>query len=68
MNITISSDSVIRLLIRRYEAQPEQVCSSTIGVDDFAFAKRKNYGMIIVDEETHKPVAILEEGYTEKMA
>ena len=60
MNITISPDSVIRLLIRRYETQPEQVCSSTIGVDDFAFAKRKNYGTIIVDEETHKPVAILE--------
>ena len=60
MNITISPDSVIRLLIRRYETQPEQVCSSTIGVDDFAFAKRKTYGTIIVDEETHKPVVVLE--------
>lgn len=60
MNITISPDSVIRLLIRRYETQPEQVCSSTIGVDDFAFAKRKTYGTIIVDGETHKPVAVLE--------
>lgn len=60
MNITISPDSVIRLLIRRYETQPEQVCSSTIGVDDFAFAKRKTYGTIIVDEETHKSVAVLE--------
>ena len=60
MNITISPDSVIRLLIRRYETQPEQVCSSTIGVDDFAFAKRKSYGTFIVDEETHKPIAILE--------
>jgi transposase len=60
MNITISPDSVIRLLIRRYETQPEQVCSSTIGVDVFAFAKRKTYGTIIVDEETHKPVAVLE--------
>ena len=60
MNITISPDSVIRLLIRRYETQPEQVCSSTIGVDDFAFAKRKTYGTIIVDEENHKPVAVLE--------
>lgn len=59
-NITISPDSVIRLLIRRYETQPEQVCSSTIGVDNFAFAKRKTYGTIIVDGETHKPVAVLE--------
>ena len=60
MNITISPDSVIRLLIRRYETQPKQVCSSTIGVDDFAFAKRKTYGTIIVDEKTHRPVAVLE--------
>lgn len=45
---------------RRYETQPEQVCSSTIGVDDFAFAKRKSYGTIIVDKENHKPIAVLE--------
>ena len=60
MHITISPDSIIRMLIRRYEAQPDRKCSSTIGVDDFAFAKRKTYGTIIVDEETHKPVAVLE--------
>ena len=60
MNITISPDSVIRLLLRRYESQPEPICGSTVGVDDFAFAKRKTYGTIIVDEATHKPVAVLE--------
>lgn len=60
MNITISPDSVIRLLIRRYETQPEPICSSTIGVDDFAFAKRKTYGTIIVDNNDHTPVAVLE--------
>lgn len=31
-----------------------------IGVDDFAFKKRFTYGTIIVDEETHRPVAILD--------
>ena len=60
MNIAISPDSVIRLLIKRYESQPEPKCSSIVGVDDFAFAKRKSYGTIIVDEETHTPVAVLE--------
>ena len=60
MNITISPDSVIRLLLRRYESQPEIECSSVVGVDDFAFAKRKTYGTIIVDEATHDPVAVLE--------
>ncbi len=33
-------------------------CSSTIGIDDFAFKKRLNYGTIVIDEKTHKPVAI----------
>lgn len=60
MNITISPDSVIRLLLRRYESQPEIKSSSVVGVDDFAFAKRKTYGTIIVDEATHEPVAVLE--------
>ena len=29
-------------------------------MDDFAFKKRHTYGTIIVDETTHKPVAILD--------
>ena len=35
-------------------------CSSTVGIDDFSFKKRHNYGTIIVDEKTHKPIAILD--------
>ena len=34
-------------------------CSSTIGVDDFSFKKRHNYGTIIVNKKTYKLVAIL---------
>ena len=60
MNITISPDSVIRLLLESYESQPEKVCGSIVGVDDFAFAKRKTYGTIIVDEATHEPVDFLQ--------
>ena len=56
----ISGDTVIRLLIRRYSAQPEPACGSAIGVDDFAYKKRHTYGTIIVDEKTHKQVAILD--------
>lgn len=26
-------------------------CSNTVGIDDFAFKKRHNYGTIIVDEK-----------------
>lgn len=57
MNLKISGDSVIRLLIKRYKLQGEVTCGSTIGVDDFAFKKRHTYGTIIVDEATHTPVA-----------
>ena len=60
MNIKTSGDTVIRTLIKRYEKQSEAECGSAIGIDDFAYKKRHTYGTIIVDEETHKPVAVLD--------
>lgn len=60
MNVRISGDTVIRLLTNRYDAQPTPECGNTVGVDDFAFKKRHTYGTIIVDEATHKPVAVLD--------
>ncbi len=60
MNVKISGDTVIRLLTRRYAEQPLPTCGQTIGVDDFAFKKRHTYGTIIVDEATHKTLAVLE--------
>jgi len=60
IGIRISGDTIIRLLLKRYENQPSFQCGPIIGVDDFATKKRHNYGTIIVDEATHKPVTILE--------
>jgi transposase len=60
MNIKISGDTIIRLLLNRYSKQPAEICGSVIGVDDFAFKKRHTYGTIIVDEATHIPVAVLD--------
>lgn len=60
MNLQISGDSVIRLLTKRYRLEPVSECGSVIGVDDFAFKKRHTYGTIIVDQATHRPVAILD--------
>jgi transposase len=60
MNIKISGDTIIRLLLKRYSNQPAEKCSSTIGIDDFAFKKRYTYGTIIVDGATHNPVAVLD--------
>lgn len=60
MNIKISGDTIIRLLTKRHQMQEEPVCGAVIGVDDFAFKKRHRYGTIIIDEATHKPLAILD--------
>ena len=60
MNIKVSGDTIIKILLKKYDEMEINSCSSTIGIDDFAFKKRHNYGTIIVDEKTHKPVAILE--------
>lgn len=60
LHVKVSGDTVIRLLLKRYRNQPIPTCSSTIGVDDFAFKKGRTYGTIIVDEATHQPVALLE--------
>lgn len=60
MNLQISGDSVIRLLTKRYRLQPVSECGSVIGIDDFAFKKRHTYGTIIVDQATHRSVAILD--------
>jgi len=60
MNIATSGDTIIRLLTKRFELQDEAVCGSVVGVDDFAFKKRHRYGTIVIDESTHKPVAILD--------
>ena len=59
MNIKVSGDTIIKILLKKYDELQINECSSTIGVDDFAFKKRHNYGTIIVDEKTHKPIAIL---------
>ena len=59
MNIKISGDTIIKLLLKRYHNREEVPCSSTVGIDDFALKKGHHYGTIIVDKENHKPVAIL---------
>ena len=58
--IQISGDTVIRLLLKRYESQPASVVGDIISIDDFAYKKRHIYGTIIVNGESHEPVTLLE--------
>lgn len=60
MGIKISGDTIIRILVREYEEQPETKCGSVIGVDDFASKKGYKYCTVVVDEATHRPAAVLE--------
>ncbi len=60
MNVKISGDTVIRTLIKRFRKQDNLKCGNCIGVDDFAFKKRHKYGTVIVDENTHQTIAILD--------
>ena len=60
MNIKVSGDTIIKILIKKYNSMKIDSCSSTVGIDDFAFKKRHNYGTIIVDGKTHNTIAILD--------
>ena len=60
MKIKISGDTIIRLLLHRYSKQTTPICGAKIGVDDFAYKKRQTYGTVIVEEETHQVIAVLD--------
>ncbi len=52
--------SIVHLLLETFDKLEPEKCSSTIGIDDFAFRKGHNYGTIIVDGENHRTIALLE--------
>ena len=60
LGIKTSGDTVIRLLLKRYELLPEPKVGAVIGIDDFAYKKRHTYGTVIVNEETHDPITLLD--------
>ena len=59
MNVKISGDTVIRMLLKRYQTQPIYHVEAML-VWMILLKKRHTYGTIIVDENSHIPVAVLE--------
>ncbi|MED3793795.1 transposase [Niallia alba] len=61
-----SHDTLLRLL---YKLElPAQQTLVHIGIDDFAFKKRNRYGTLIIDQDTRRPVMILENRTKENVA
>jgi transposase len=61
--MTASASTILRLL-HHLEAPPI-VTPRIIGIDEWAFRKGVNYGTLIVDHETHKPIDLLPERHCE---
>lgn len=59
MGLSISGDTIIRLLLSKFNEQDTNFLGDTIGIDDFAFKKGRTYGTILVDEATHLPIDLL---------
>lgn len=59
MNINISGDTVIKILLRNAQSIDPK-CGEFIGVDDWAYKKGHTNGTIICDGVSHKPIALMD--------
>ena len=57
LHCEVSRNTILRLVMRL--PIPQVTNPKQVGVDDFAFRKCVSYGTMIVNLETHKPIALL---------
>lgn len=57
MGLATSPDTLLRLI--RSQEDPQVSTPRILGVDDFAFCKRKSYGTILIDLEKRVPIDLL---------
>jgi transposase len=66
LGLTAGRSSMLRLVIA--QPDPETGTVTILGVDDFAFRRGRDYGTILVNVETGKPVDVLRDRETDTLA
>jgi transposase len=65
-HMPVSGDTLLRIV--RQTKLPEVTCPAVIGIDDWAFARGRRYGTLIVNLETHQPVDLLPDRTAQSVA